>query len=100
MFSEGRILLQVECVIEELSICCCNEDGQTKTHIENIVVILFRGLRRQIEDVGGVDEEFNGMNSDEYTQEVQFVFESISAAEFDPRLLRELRQTEIAVCVP
>ena len=46
VFSEGRILLQVgsECVIEELSMCCCSEDGQTRSHV-NFVMIVFTGLR-------------------------------------------------------
>ena len=49
------------------------------------------GLR----EVGGVDEESNVMNSAECTQEVQRVFDSLGMAEFDPKLLRESRQTEI-----
>ena len=46
-------------------------------------------------EVGGVGEESNVMNPDEYTNEVQYVVGRISAVELDPRLLRELRQTEI-----
>ena len=42
-----------------------------------------------------VDEESNVMNSDECTKEVQRLFDSINVEEFDPRLLRESRQTEI-----
>ena len=41
VFSERRILLQVErsgCVTEKLSMCCCNEDGQTKSHVKNVVM--------------------------------------------------------------
>ena len=48
-----------------------------------------------LKEVGGVDEESNAMNSDEYTKEVQYVFDSISVAEFEPRLLRESRQTDV-----
>ena len=80
----------------------CSKDGQTKIHVKD-VVMAFRGLRREIDsvqaigsrEVGGVSEESIGMNSDEYTKEVQYVFGSISATEFDPRLQRESRQTEI-----
>ena len=34
-----------ECVIEELSTCCCNEDGQAKSRVINFVIV-FRGLKR------------------------------------------------------
>ena len=44
-------------------------------------------------EVGGVDEESNVMNSDECTKEVQRLLDSNGVAEFDPRLLRESRQT-------
>ena len=27
-----------ECVIEEVSMCCCNEDGQTRSHVKNVVM--------------------------------------------------------------
>ena len=47
--------------------------------------------------VGGVGEESNVMKPDDYTNEVQCVVCRISAVEFDPRLLRESRQTEIDV---
>ena len=46
-------------------------------------------------EAGGESGKSNVVNSDEYTKEVQYVFDSISAAEFDPWLLREPRQTEI-----
>ena len=76
---------------------------QTESHVKKVVMNVSKGLRRDIDsvkatglrEVGGVDEESNVMNSDECTKEVQRVFNSIGVAEFDPRLLRELRQTEI-----
>ena len=27
-----------ECAIEELSMCCCNEDGRTRAHVKNAVM--------------------------------------------------------------
>ena len=29
-----------ECVTEKLSMCCCNEDGQTKSHVKNVMMIV------------------------------------------------------------
>ena len=83
--------------------CCCNEDRQTESHVKNVVMNVSRGLRREndsvraigLEEVGEVDEESNVMNSDECTKEVQHVFDSISVAEFDTRVLRESTQTDI-----
>ena len=37
-----------ECAIEELSICCCNEDGQARDHVKNVVMNVSGGLRREI----------------------------------------------------
>ena len=83
--------------------CCCNRDGQTTSHVKNFVLILFRGLRTVFDWVkvigskegGGVSEESKVMNSDKYAKEFQNVFNSISVMEFDPRLLRDSRQSEI-----
>ena len=63
-------------IIEELSMCCCNEDGQTKNHVKNFVMIVSRGLKRVIvsveafgsKEIGGVSEESNVAKSDEYTK--------------------------------
>ena len=91
-----------EYVIEEWSMCCCNNDGQTWIHV-NKFMIVSRGLKRGMAsvkvigstEVGGVRWEPNVMNSDEHTKEFQSVFDSMSVVELDPRLLRESRQTEI-----
>ena len=56
--------------------CCCKEDGQTKNHVKNFVMIVSRGLKRVIDlvkafgskEVGGVSEDSNVAKSDEYTK--------------------------------
>ena len=65
--------------------CSCNNDGQTKSQVKNFVMIESRGLKREVDS----------MKPDEYTNEAQYVVGRISAVEFDLRLLRESRQTEI-----
>ena len=35
-----------EYVTEELSMCCCNKDERTKTHVKNVMLMVFRGLKR------------------------------------------------------
>ena len=32
---------------EELSMCCCNKDERTKAHVKNVVLMVFRGLKRE-----------------------------------------------------
>ena len=67
--------------------------------MKNFVLILFKGLRTEIDsvnvicskEVGGVSEESNVTNSDKYAKEFQNVFNSISVMELD----RDSRQTEI-----
>ena len=79
-----------EYVTEELIICCCNKDERTKIHVKNVMLMVFRGLEREIDlvkavgskEVGEVGEEFNTTNS-------------ISVVEFDTRVLRESRRMEI-----
>ena len=79
---------------------------QQRWTVKNFVLIVSRGLTREIDsvkaigskDVGGVSEESNVINSDEYAKEFQNVFNSVSVVEFDPRLLRESRQVEIDFC--
>ena len=69
-------------VTEELSMCCCNNDERTKTHVKNVEMIVLRGLGREVDsvkaidskEVGGVVEEFNATDS-------------ISVVEVDTRLL-------------
>ena len=81
--------LRSECVTEKLSVCCCNEDGQTKSHVKNVVMLVSRGLTREIDsvkeigsnEVGGVGEESNVMKPDEYTNEIQYVVGRMSAVE-------------------
>ena len=68
-----------ECAIEELSLCCCNDDGQARDHLKNVVMNVTGGLKREIasvktvgtSEVGGVGEESNVMEPDECTNEVQ-----------------------------
>ena len=71
--------------------CCCN---RPRGHVKNFVLILFKGLRTEIDsvnvicskEVGGVSEESNVMNSDKYAKEFQNLFNSISVMEFDPKM--------------
>ena len=87
--------------------CCSNEDGQTKSHAKHVVMTVSKVLRRELDsvraiglrEVGGADEEPNVMYSDECTKTAQRVLGRIIVAEFDPRLLRESRQTAVG-CVP
>ena len=88
-----------ECVTEELSMCCCNEDEQTKSQVKNVVMNACCVLRRGdsvrsfgMREVGGVDE---GPTWSIRTSDVQHVFGSIIVAEFDPRLLPESKQMGI-----
>ena len=100
---ESCVKPRSECVIEELSTCCCSEDGQATGDVKNAVMFVSGGLKREIGpvktigsyEVGGVGKVSNVMNPDEYTIEVQCVVCRISAVEFDPRLLRESRRTEM-----
>ena len=39
--------LRTDCVTKKLSMCCCSEDGQTKSHVKNVVMNVSRGLRRE-----------------------------------------------------
>ena len=36
---------------EELSMCCCNKDERPKTHVKNVMLMVFRGLKRERERV-------------------------------------------------
>ena len=36
-----------EYVTEELSMCCCNKDERTETHVKNVMLKVFRGLKRE-----------------------------------------------------
>ena len=72
-----------EFVIEEMGMCCCNKDGQTKSHEKNLVLTVFRGLKREIDLVRA-----NG------SREFQNVFDSISV-EFDQDRRDKPRQMQI-----
>ena len=76
--------------------CHCNEDGRTRSHVDNFVIVS-GGLKRKIgsKEVGVVCEESNVMHSDEYTEEFQNDAGRISVVGIDPRLLRESRLTDI-----
>ena len=32
---------------EELSMCCCNMDERPKTHVKNVMLMVFRGPKRE-----------------------------------------------------
>ena len=91
--------------------CCGNKDEQTKTHVKNVMMIVFRSLKREsdeVEDCEGpgiwmtpsyvtfTDSE-SVISSKEIgrTVEESNVMDSISVVVFDTRLLRESIQTEI-----
>ena len=31
--------------------CCCNKDERTKTHVKNIMLMVFRGLKRECDGI-------------------------------------------------
>ena len=75
-----------ECIIEELSKSCYNKGGQAKNHMKNFVVAVLKGLMRENDsvkaigsmEVGVTCEEPNVLELDEYAEELQNVFDSIS----------------------
>ena len=36
-----------KCIIVELSKRCCSKDGQDQNHMENFVVVVLNGLKRE-----------------------------------------------------
>ena len=71
-----------EYVTKGIRMCCCNKDERTKTHVKNVILMVFRGLKRKnhsvkaigSREVGRVGEESNAMDS-------------INVVEFDTRVL-------------
>ena len=45
---------------EELSMCCCNKDERPKTHVKNVMLMVFRGLKRERERESDGVEDFEG----------------------------------------
>ena len=77
-----------ECIIEELSKRCHNKSGQAKNLMKNFVVAVLKGVNREIGSV----EEPNVLELDEYAEELQNVFDSISGVRLDPELLGASRK--------
>ena len=79
-------MLNSESIIEELSKRCYNKSGQAKNDMKNFVVAVLKGLNREIDsvkaigsmEVGVTCEEPNVSELDEYAEELQNVFDSIS----------------------
>ena len=80
-----------ECIIEELSKRCYNKSGQAKNHTKNFVVAVLKGSM----EVGVTCEEPNVFELDEFAEELQNVFDSISGVRLDPELLSASRKVEI-----
>ena len=79
-----------EYVAEELSMCCCNKNERTKTHVKNVMLMVFRGLKREIDSEKAIGlKEFGRFGEESNTTD------SIIVVEFDTRVLRESRQMEI-----
>ena len=100
---ESWFMSNSECIIEELSKRCYNKGGQAKNHLKNFVVAVLKGLKREIDsvkasgsmEVGVTCEEPNVLELDEYAEELQNVFDSISGVRLDPELLGASRKVEI-----
>ena len=91
--------------------CCGNKDEQTKTHVKNVMMMLFRSLKRESDEVKDCEgpviwmtpsyvtftDSESVISSKEIgrTVEESNVMDSISVVVFDTRLLRESIQTEI-----
>ena len=77
---------------------CYNKSGQAKNHTKNFVVAVLEGLKRELDsvkaigsmEVGVTCEEPNVLELDEYAEELQNVFDSISGVRLDPELLRKV----------
>ena len=71
--------------------------------MKNFVVAVLKGLKREIDsvkaigsmEVGVTCEEPNVLELDEYAEELQNVFDSISGVRLDPELLSASRKVEI-----
>ena len=58
-----------EYVTEELGMCCCNKEKQTKIHMKDVAMMVLRGLKREndsvkaigLKEVGRAVEESNVM---------------------------------------
>ena len=83
-----------KCIIEELSKRCFYKDGQAQNHMKNFVVVLLKGLKREISvksigsmEVGVTFDEPNVVELDEYAEkaaeELRNVFDSISGVRLD-----------------
>ena len=92
-----------ESVIEELSKRCYNNGDQAKNHMKNSVVAVLKGLKREINsvkaigsmEVGVTCEEPNVLELDDYAEELQNAFDSISGVRLDPELLNASRKVEV-----
>ena len=91
VFSEDRILFQVEeYVTEELGKCCCHKEKRTKIHVKNVMIMAHRGLKRENDSVKATGSKEGGRAVGETN-----VMDSICVVVFDTRLQRESRQMEI-----
>ena len=79
-----------EYVTEELGMCCCNKVKRTKIHVKNVLLMVYRGLKRENDSVKAIGSKEVGRAIEESN-----AMDSISVVEFDTRLLRESRQMEI-----
>ena len=90
--------LRSEYATEELSTCCCNGDGQTKSHVKKFVIV-----RRDTDsvkaispnEVGVTFEESNVLELGEYAEQLQKVFDNISGVRLEPELLQVSRRVGI-----
>ena len=54
-----------EYVTEELSMLCCNKDERTKTNVKNIILMVSRGLKRNIDSVKAIGSKEVGRGGEE-----------------------------------
>ena len=92
-----------ERIIEKLSMRCCNRDEQAKNHMKNCVIAVLKGLKREIDSAKAIGSmefcvtgaEPNVPESDEYVEELQYVFAGITGVRVYPELSSALRTVEV-----
>ena len=100
-----RIMVHVELTVHHRGVeqALLQQIDQAKNHIKNFVVAVLKGLKREIDsvkaissmEVGVTCEEPNVIELDEYAEELQNAYDSISGVRLDPELLSASRKVEI-----
>ena len=83
-------------IIEELGLRCYNRDGQPENCTKKFVLVVLKGLTREIDSVKAISsmedgvtcEESHVLELDQYAEELQNVFDNFSGVRLDPELLQ------------